>query len=96
MNITLNKTVFEVVLSDESEHTFTVTPGNDSRVVIDANALYGAGGAMPTAWGGITGSLNAQLDLKAALDSKAASDHTHTEIFPTTTDWANFENILFT
>ena len=49
MNITLNKTVFEVVLSDESEHIFTVTPGNDSRVVIDANALYGAGGAIATA-----------------------------------------------
>ena len=96
MNITLNKTIFEVVLSDESEHTFTVTPGSDSRVVIDANTLYGAGGAMPTAWGGITGSIGAQTDLKAALDDKAGTDHTHTEVSPTTTDWANFDNILFT
>ena len=95
MNIALNKTVFEVVLSDESEHVFTVTPGNDSRVVIDANALYGAGGALPTAWGGITGSISAQADLKAALDGKAVTDHTHTEVFPTTTDWANFDNVLF-
>lgn len=96
MNITLNKTVFEVVLSDESEHIFTVTPGNNSRVVIDANTLYGVGGAIATAWGGITGSINAQTDLKTALDAKAATDHTHTEVFPTTTDWANFDNILFT
>lgn len=96
MNITLNKTIFEVVLSDESEHTFTVTPGNDSRVVIDANTLYGAGGAIAAAWGGITGNIAAQTDLKAALDAKAATDHAHTEVFPTTTDWANFDNILFT
>ena len=95
MNITLNKTVFEVVLSDESEHVFTVTPGNDSRVVIDANALYGAGGALAAAWGGITGSIDEQIDLKAALDDKAGTDHTHTEVSPTTTDWANFDNVLF-
>lgn len=96
MNISLNKTIFEVVLSDESEHIFTVTPGNDSRVVIDANALYGAGGAIAAAWGGIAGDIGTQTDLKAALDAKAATDHAHTEVFPTTTDWVNFDNILFT
>ncbi len=95
MNITLNKAVFEVVLSDESEHVFTVTPGNDSRVVIDANALYGIGGATAAVWGGITGSIDEQIDLKAALDDKAGTDHTHTEVFPATTDWANFDNVLF-
>lgn len=32
-----------------------------------------------TAWGDITGTLSAQLDLQAALDGKAASVHTHTK-----------------
>lgn len=95
MNITLNKTVFNVTLSNESEHIFTVAPGNDSRVIIDANPLYGAGGILTTAWGGITGSINAQADLKTALDSKAELVHTHEEIFPTTLEWANFDNTLF-
>ena len=96
MNITLNKTVFNVVMSDESEHIFTVTPGNDARTVINANTVMGIGGVITTAWGSITGSISSQADLTQALDSKAAADHTHEEIFPTTLEWANFDNILLT
>ena len=96
MNITLNKTVFNVVMSDESEHIFTVTPGNDTRTVINANTVMGVGGAIAATWGGITGSISSQADLTQALDSKAAADHTHEEIFPTTLEWANFDNILLT
>ena len=94
MNITLNQTVFDVTLSNESEHLFTVVPGNDSRVVIEANTLYGVGAAS-VAWGSISGAITNQADLSNALAEKAPSTHTHEEIFPTTIDWANFDNVLF-
>jgi len=77
MNITLNKTVFNVTLSNESEHIFTVAPGNDSRVIIDANPLYGVGGAMNASWGGIGGTITDQVDLVEALEGKADSGHNH-------------------
>lgn len=55
---------------------------------IDDIEVSGGGGGT---WGSITGSLNSQLDLKAALDAKAAVSHTHTGISETNGD--NFAEV---
>lgn len=47
--------------------------GSDGKVP-SAQLPASQGGA---AWGGVTGTLSDQADLQAALDAKAASDHTH-------------------
>lgn len=63
--------------------TVLIGSGNTTTTNISGNtwSIYTPTGATSVAWGDITGTLNNQVDLKNALDSKSGTGHTHTGVY---------------
>lgn len=82
------------------ENIFDVSVVNNSSTIINAGAVAFTDQNAVDAIAAHVANTNAHITSadRIAIDSinsKADITHTHTEIFPTTTDWANFDNVLF-
>ena len=89
LNITADvDNVFDVTVAENNAEIINAGP----VAFIDQNAMDEIAAHAADTNAHITSADRVAIE---SISNKADASHTHEEIFPTTTDWANFDNVLF-
>ena len=99
MEVILENQVLDITADIDNIFNVTVAENNAEIInagpvaFIDQNAMDEIAAHVANTNAHITSADRVAIE---SISNKADALHTHKEIFPTTTDWVNFNNVLFT